>query len=212
MIGTRRGSRHCGRKPRQRLPFKHAGRPKSKKQETKLRKGGPQKGQCTSLSLKLGFLYLQSPSQPFDNALERYHAAYEQRLHQCRKWVEARYAEHRFDSGVRKELLDYFGKRKFGDCPSAKCLSKHAGQALDLSEHDLGTDLMWAKGIAWMFGDSGPYFEKIVENAMKDYEVCGPGYVGEEDLESWVGDPESWEPQAGKSTGKKVRFAMDLDT
>lgn len=71
---------------------------------------------------------------------------------------------------------------------------------------------MWAKGKAWMFGDSGPYFEKIVESAMKDNEVCGPGYVGEEDLESWVGDPEMWELPVTKASEKKVRFAMDLDT
>jgi len=35
----------------------------------------------------------------------------------------------------------------------------------------------------------------MIERAMgkEGYGLCGPGYVGEEDLESWAGDTEYWE-------------------
>lgn len=131
----------------------------------------------------------------FDAALERYHQAYEARLHELRKWVNLKHAEHRIDFGVTKELNAYFGKRKFGDRPSAKHLSKYACQALELSEHDLGTDLAWAKSKTWMLGERwGPVFREMIVRKMarEDYGVCGPGYVGEEDLESWAGDTEYW--------------------
>ena len=133
--------------------------------------------------------------------MKRYQRLYEERLRQLRKWVVARYREKRFDYGVRKELLAYFGKAKYGERPSAKCLSKHACQALELSEHDFGTDLYWGKTVAWMFGPYAPMFQKMIENAMKDYGLAGPAYVGEEDLESWVGDSDRWErSEAGEKS------------
>ena len=59
-------------------------------------------------------------------------------------------AEHHFDNGVPFELLDYFSKSEFGDRLSARFLPKYACQALELSEHDLGTDLLWAKNVMWL--------------------------------------------------------------
>jgi len=85
--------------------------------------------------------------------MRTYTNAYEHRLHELRKWVNQKHAEHRIDAGVARELNAYFGKRKFGARPSARVLSKYACQALELSEHDLGTDLAWAKGMTGLFGE-----------------------------------------------------------
>lgn len=132
--------------------------------------------------------------------MAQYNNAYEKRLQSLRKWVNLKHAEHRIDFGVKKELNAYFGKRKFGERPSAKVLSKYACQALELSEHDLGTDLAWARGRTGMFGERwGRVFEKMIKGRMGEegYGVCGPGYVGEEDVESWAGDSEYWEGNQG---------------
>jgi len=132
--------------------------------------------------------------------MTQYNNAYEHRLHSLRKWVNLKHAEQRIDHGVAKELNAYFGKRKFGERPSAKVMSKYACQALELSEHDLGTDLAWARGRTWMFGERwGSLLGEMIEGRMGEegYGVCGPGYVGEEDVESWAGDEEYWEGGRG---------------
>lgn len=143
-------------------------------------------------------IHTPNPPTPdsFDAALHKYTTAYETRLHALRKWVNLKHAEHRIDFGVKRELNAYFGKRKFGDRPSAKHLSKYACQALELSEHDLGTDLAWVRARTWIFGERwGEVFGKMIEGRMggEGYGVCGPGYVGEEDVESWAGGTEYWE-------------------
>ena len=44
-----------------------------------------------------------------------------------------------------------------------------------------------------MFGPYAPYFEKLIDNAMKNYRLAGPGFVGEEEVSSpTVGDPKNW--------------------
>ena len=153
---------------------------------------------------------------PFEVALAKYQNLFEKRLKECRKWVALTHHQKRIDVGVRNELMAYFGKRKYGERPSAKFLSKYACQALELSEHVFGTDLYWAKGVASMFGPYAPVFEKMIDNSMKDYGLAGPGYVGEEDLESWVGDSDKWQGSmigepSRKGKGKKKVPALVID-
>lgn len=64
----------------------------------------------------------------------------------------------------------------------------------------MGTDLAWAKTQTWVFGERwGPVFEKMIAGGMgkSDYGVCGPGYVGEEDVESWACKTPYWEGKGG---------------
>jgi len=122
----------------------------------------------------------------FDHDLEQYQEAYEARKHSYRKWVEARYAEGRFDSGVRKELLSYWRRRKFGEGLIAGSLSGVAAQAISLAERDLGTDNQWGLGAAHLLGPNGSKFQEAIGKLMKDDEMEGPGYVGEEDVEDWI--------------------------
>lgn len=135
---------------------------------------------------------------PFDVAITRYTAAYETRLRSCRRWVSQKAAQHRISPSVASELYAYFGRRKYGATPSAATLSKHACEALELSEHDLGTDLWWARGQTGLFGEEwGGVFRGMVEESLREEGICGPGSVGESDVESWVGDDEAWDRMMG---------------
>ncbi|KAL6721920.1 hypothetical protein ACLMJK_001025 [Lecanora helva] len=155
-----------------------------------------------------------SKDPEFDEAMDRYHKAFEGRLRQCRKWVAKAFAERRFDAGVRNELNAYWGKSKYGDQPAAKTLSEYASQAVGLMERDIGTDWDWAKGFASILSPFCPSFERQVEHGAANYHIRGIGYVGEEDLESWVDDEEEWDDDveiiADDNSGKKVvHFAAE---
>ncbi len=67
-----------------------------------------------------------------------------------------------------------------------------------------------------MFGERwGEVFGKMIEGRMggEGYWVCGPGYVGEEDVESWAGGTEYWEGEGGregeKGDGEQVHMWDD---
>lgn len=107
-------------------------------------------------------------------------------MQDCRKWVMDRHAEHRFDHGLRQELLTYLSKKKYDNPPQS--VSKYANEALDLMEHDIGTDLQWANDNAWILARHAPMFKEVIENKAKDEVLKGPGYVGEEDLESFIAE------------------------
>ena len=65
--------------------------------------------------------------------------------------------------------------------PSIETLSSHAQRALQLCEHELGTDIAWAKEHVPMLGSDGIRFLEML-NSVEDNGPEGIGYVGEEDV------------------------------
>lgn len=53
-----------------------------------------------------------------------------------------------------------------------------------------------ADGIVWR-GVGGGVFRGMVEESLREEGICGPGSMGESDVESWVGDDEAWDRMMG---------------
>lgn len=88
--------------------------------------------------------------------------------------------------------MAYYGSEKYGDHPSARTLSRHAWQAVQLCEHEFGTDLRWGMGLGEeVWGSDHGKVERLIGLKMEGEESPGVGTVGESDLSEFEDEEEN---------------------